>query len=41
MKLYTQTEVTKPVLINEAFFIDDKGDVVGSYHKRNLWHPER
>lgn len=41
MKLYVQTEETKPVLVNEAFFIDESGEVVGSYHKRNLWHPER
>lgn len=41
MKLYVQTEETRPVLTNEAFFIDERGEMVGAYTKRNLWHPER
>lgn len=30
-----------PVLHNTAFFIDDHGEVIGEYIKRNLWIPER
>lgn len=30
-----------PVLHNTAFFIDEHGDVVSEYIKKNLWHPER
>ncbi|GMK54499.1 hypothetical protein CspeluHIS016_0110850 [Cutaneotrichosporon spelunceum] len=41
MKVYVQTEETAPTLVNEAFFIDDKGEMAGTYAKRNLWHPER
>lgn len=28
-------------LINEAFYIDATGKKIGSYTKKNLWHPER
>ncbi|MCJ1254490.1 hypothetical protein MMC24_002305 [Lignoscripta atroalba] len=28
-------------LINVAYFIDNKGEILGSYQKKNLWHPER
>ncbi|KAI9699494.1 MAG: hypothetical protein M1820_007125 [Bogoriella megaspora] len=28
-------------LLNVAYFIDDKGEVVGRYVKKNIWHPER
>jgi hypothetical protein len=28
-------------LINEAFYIDASGEKIGSYTKKNLWHPER
>lgn len=28
-------------LVNVAYFIDDKGEVLGRYEKKNLWHPER
>lgn len=40
-KVYVQTEETRPVLKNEAFFIDERGEMIGTYTKRNLWHPER
>ncbi len=41
MKVYVQTEETQPILTNEAFFIDENGEMIGAYTKRNLWHPER
>ncbi|KAL6718385.1 hypothetical protein ACLMJK_004474 [Lecanora helva] len=28
-------------LCNIAYFIDDKGKILGRYQKKNLWHPER
>ncbi|KAE9968808.1 hypothetical protein EG328_007266 [Venturia inaequalis] len=28
-------------LLNVAYFIDDKGEILGKYIKKNLWHPER
>ena len=28
-------------LLNVAYFIDDKGQILGRYQKKNLWHPER
>ena len=28
-------------LLNVAYFIDDKGQVLSRYQKKNLWHPER
>ncbi|KAL7420791.1 hypothetical protein Q5752_004744 [Cryptotrichosporon argae] len=37
----TAEERAEPVLHNTAFFIDERGDVVGRYIKRNLWHSER
>ncbi|KAL8678037.1 MAG: hypothetical protein Q9186_005568 [Xanthomendoza sp. 1 TL-2023] len=27
--------------INVAYFIDNKGEILGRYEKKNLWHPER
>lgn len=38
---YTVDENLPPTIYNQAFFIDDKGEMVGVYRKRNLWHPER
>lgn len=29
------------MLLNVAYFIDDKGEILGRYQKKNLWHPER
>ncbi|KZF22727.1 carbon-nitrogen hydrolase [Xylona heveae TC161] len=29
------------VLWNPAYFIDNKGEILGSYKKKNLWHSER
>ncbi|KAL9106164.1 MAG: hypothetical protein Q9227_008756 [Pyrenula ochraceoflavens] len=29
------------VLINTSHFISSKGEILGSYTKKNLWHPER
>lgn len=37
----TAEDNAEPVLRNRAFFIDAKGEVLGGYTKRNLWHPER
>ncbi|MCJ1363039.1 hypothetical protein MMC16_002145 [Acarospora aff. strigata] len=28
-------------LINVAYFIDNHGEILGQYQKKNLWHPER
>ncbi|KAL8762607.1 MAG: hypothetical protein Q9184_001408 [Pyrenodesmia sp. 2 TL-2023] len=28
-------------LLNVAYFIDNKGEILGRYQKKNLWHPER
>ncbi|CAO1598476.1 hypothetical protein XANCAGTX0491_002242 [Xanthoria calcicola] len=28
-------------LLNAAYFIDNKGEILGRYQKKNLWHPER
>ncbi|KAL9004754.1 MAG: hypothetical protein Q9188_002438 [Gyalolechia gomerana] len=28
-------------LVNVAYFIDNQGEVLGRYQKKNLWHPER
>jgi len=28
-------------LINVAYFIDNNGEILGSYQKKNIWHPER
>ncbi|MCJ1350874.1 MAG: hypothetical protein MMC33_000855 [Icmadophila ericetorum] len=28
-------------LINVAYFISSKGEILGKYQKKNLWHPER
>ncbi|KAL8922626.1 MAG: hypothetical protein Q9172_003500 [Xanthocarpia lactea] len=27
--------------LNVAYFIDNKGEILGRYQKKNLWHPER
>ncbi|WRT70818.1 uncharacterized protein IL334_007817 [Kwoniella shivajii] len=37
----TMEENAKPTLYNTAFFIDDRGELIGEYIKKNLWHPER
>ena len=29
------------ILANVAYFISNKGEVLGQYQKKNLWHPER
>ncbi|KAK4684937.1 hypothetical protein P7C73_g5227, partial [Tremellales sp. Uapishka_1] len=31
----------EPELKNTAFFINEKGELIGEYIKKNLWHPER
>jgi predicted amidohydrolase len=31
----------KEMLYNVAYFIDNKGVILGRYIKKNLWHPER
>ncbi|KAL3421975.1 Nitrilase [Phlyctema vagabunda] len=28
-------------LLNVAYFISDAGEILGTYQKKNLWHPER
>ncbi|KAI4153610.1 MAG: hypothetical protein L6R39_001531 [Caloplaca ligustica] len=34
-------ETGEDKLINVAYFIDNKGEILGRYQKKNLWHPER
>ncbi|KAL8702807.1 MAG: hypothetical protein Q9201_004023 [Fulgogasparrea decipioides] len=34
-------ETKEHILINVAYFIDNKGEILGRYQKKNLWHPER
>ncbi|MCJ1243244.1 hypothetical protein MMC30_000441 [Trapelia coarctata] len=38
---HQDAEKDEDKLINVAYFIDNKGEVLGSYQKKNLWHPER
>ncbi|KAL8715059.1 MAG: hypothetical protein Q9220_001016 [cf. Caloplaca sp. 1 TL-2023] len=38
---HTDIETNEQRLLNVAYFIDNKGDVLGQYQKKNLWHPER
>jgi predicted amidohydrolase len=42
-KMQKQEEETdrKSKLVNVVYFIDNKGDILGSYQKKNIWHPER
>lgn len=35
------TTTDQAPLINRAYWITRNGDVIGSYEKKNLWHPER
>ncbi|KAF7591867.1 hypothetical protein BBP40_000909, partial [Aspergillus hancockii] len=30
-----------PILYNTAYFISNTGEILGSYKKKNIWHPER
>ncbi|KAL8842981.1 MAG: hypothetical protein Q9205_003665 [Flavoplaca limonia] len=34
-------ETKEQKLLNVAYFIDNKGEILGCYQKKNLWHPER
>ncbi|ODM21232.1 hypothetical protein SI65_04285 [Aspergillus cristatus] len=34
-------ENEKPLLYNTAYFIAPTGEILGSYRKKNIWHPER
>ncbi|KAL8898381.1 MAG: hypothetical protein Q9192_002105 [Flavoplaca navasiana] len=34
-------ETKEQNLLNVAYFIDNKGEILGRYQKKNLWHPER
>lgn len=29
------------LLYNTAYFISNSGEILGSYRKKNIWHPER
>lgn len=35
------TDEEKPLLYNTAYFIAPTGEILGSYRKKNIWHPER
>lgn len=30
-----------PMFFNTAYFISQDGNILGSYRKKNIWHPER
>ncbi|KAL8774496.1 MAG: hypothetical protein Q9209_000869 [Squamulea sp. 1 TL-2023] len=34
-------ETKEQKFLNVAYFIDNRGDILGRYQKKNLWHPER
>ncbi|KAB8073775.1 hydrolase, carbon-nitrogen family [Aspergillus leporis] len=36
-----QDRSQKPVLYNTAYFISNTGEILSSYKKKNIWHPER
>jgi len=36
-----QIENRNPLLYNTAYFISPIGEILGSYRKKNIWHPER
>jgi predicted amidohydrolase len=40
-ELHLDEETKEEILVNVAYFIDNQGEVVGRYEKKNLWHPER
>ena len=41
VEAHTDTRTGEKKLVNVAYFIDHKGEVLGRYEKKNLWHPER
>ncbi|KAL9100654.1 MAG: hypothetical protein Q9163_004002 [Psora crenata] len=41
VELHNDEATGEEKLLNVAYFIDNKGDVLGRYQKKNLWHPER
>jgi len=38
---HEDVEKNQVQLINAAYFIDNNGEILGRYVKKNLWHPER
>lgn len=36
-----ETDGEQVRLYNTAYFIDNNGQILGSYRKKNVWHPER
>ncbi|KAL8767714.1 MAG: hypothetical protein Q9194_005912 [Teloschistes cf. exilis] len=38
---HEDAETKEPILSNVAYFIDNNGEILGQYQKKNLWHPER
>lgn len=38
METYRHEEKGENQLHNVAYFIDDKGDILGRYQKKNLWY---
>ncbi|KAL8934479.1 MAG: hypothetical protein Q9216_005894 [Gyalolechia sp. 2 TL-2023] len=38
---HEDAETKERKLVNVAYFIDNKGEILGRYQKKNLWHPER
>ncbi|MCJ1289434.1 hypothetical protein MMC34_000966 [Xylographa carneopallida] len=41
VELHETAEDEANKLINVAYFIDNNGEILGSYQKKNIWHPER
>ena len=41
IELHKDEVTAEEKLLNVAYFIDDKGEILGRYQKKNLWHPER
>lgn len=41
VEAHKDEETGEDQLHNVAYFIDDKGEILGRYQKKNLWHPER
>ena len=35
---HQDTDTKEQVLINVAYFIDNKGEILGRYQKKNLWY---
>ncbi|MCJ1339151.1 hypothetical protein MMC09_004440 [Bachmanniomyces sp. S44760] len=41
VELHQDAASDEEKFVNVAYFIDNEGQILGSYQKKNLWHPER